>query len=120
MIDLCSNAGLGFCVLSTEGKISLSVPIHMRVSVCTCMHGHVNAMDRMYVWEYMFVNMDVCVNIVACGCICSFVWSIDAYMHICMFMVGVCIYVYNSTYIFMSMGMYIGYIDMNTFLHLHV
>lgn len=86
MIDLCSSAALEFCVVSTEGKIS--VPIHMRVSVYTWMHGHVDAMDHMYVWVYMFVNMDVCMNIVLCGCICSFVWSIDACTHIC-----ICIYV---------------------------
>lgn len=89
MIDLYSKTVIGFCVVSTESKISLCVPIYIRVSVYTCMHGHVDAMDHMYVWVYMFVNMDVCMNIVVCGCICSFVWSIDACIHIC-----ICIYVY--------------------------
>lgn len=72
MIDLCSSAALEFCVVSTEGKISLAVPIHMRVSVYTWMHGHVDAMDHMYVWVY------VCEY----GCLheYSYVWM---YMFIC-------------------------------------
>lgn len=75
VIYLCSNAVFGFWVVSTGGKISLCVPIHMctymRVSVNTWVHRHVYNLDHIYVWVYVFVNMDVCIIVVVCGCIYS-------------------------------------------------